>query len=313
MKCRICNNLINNHIYEVSELMFGYRDKFKYFQCSKCKCLQIAEIPTDISKYYPPNYYSFTSDPFKKYENPLKKNRVKFRDYYTVLGKGIFATAVKILYSRNRYKILSNLSLTRDSRILDVGCGSGWYLYGLREIGFNNILGIDPYIKNDIIYKNGLKILKTAIHDLRAEWELIMYNHSFEHLHDPLENLHVVSKLLSKGGTCLIRIPTVSSYAWEHYREHWVSLDAPRHYFLHSVESMEILAKKSGLYLKDIIYESTEFQFVGSEQYLRGASLVSDRAKSMFTKSQKKKWRREAQKLNAEGRGDHAAFFLSRE
>lgn len=52
MKCRICNNSNNNAVYEAKEMLFGTRDKFAYFQCSKCECLQIFDIPANISKYY---------------------------------------------------------------------------------------------------------------------------------------------------------------------------------------------------------------------------------------------------------------------
>ena len=62
MKCRICGNLNDNQEYEVKEMMLGLREKFTYFQCSKCECLQIANIPSNMSKDYPKDYYSFSPD-----------------------------------------------------------------------------------------------------------------------------------------------------------------------------------------------------------------------------------------------------------
>lgn len=59
MQCRICGNQQNNKEYEVQEMMLGYKDSFLYLQCSMCDCLQIEEIPSDISKYYSDNYYSY--------------------------------------------------------------------------------------------------------------------------------------------------------------------------------------------------------------------------------------------------------------
>ena len=50
--------------------------------------------------------------------------------------------------------------------------------------------------------------------------------------------------LLNKDGVLLVRVPLSSSWAWEHYRENWVQLDAPRHLYLHSVKSMEVLARQ---------------------------------------------------------------------
>ena len=50
MKCRICNNIEGNKTYEVREMMWGLRETFAYFQCSKCECFQISQIPSDMSK-----------------------------------------------------------------------------------------------------------------------------------------------------------------------------------------------------------------------------------------------------------------------
>ena len=49
MKCITCQNELNNDkFYFVKEMMYGYRDEFKYYHCSKCGCLQINNIPEDL-------------------------------------------------------------------------------------------------------------------------------------------------------------------------------------------------------------------------------------------------------------------------
>jgi hypothetical protein len=42
-------------------MMHGRREEFTYFQCLHCGCLQISEIPEDMSPYYPNNYYSLAA------------------------------------------------------------------------------------------------------------------------------------------------------------------------------------------------------------------------------------------------------------
>lgn len=39
--------------------MFGFGGEFIYFQCGRCGCLQTKAVPADLSRYYPPHYYSF--------------------------------------------------------------------------------------------------------------------------------------------------------------------------------------------------------------------------------------------------------------
>jgi hypothetical protein len=61
MKCAVCVNQQKNQAYFLSEMMFGLKDQFKYFECAVCGCFQIETIPIDMEKYYPDNYYSLNS------------------------------------------------------------------------------------------------------------------------------------------------------------------------------------------------------------------------------------------------------------
>ena len=45
MICRICGNDKNNKPFEVREMLYGTKEKFDYFQCAECECLQISEYP----------------------------------------------------------------------------------------------------------------------------------------------------------------------------------------------------------------------------------------------------------------------------
>ena len=315
MECRICLNKKDNTSYEFQEMMFGYRDKFSYFQCSSCGCLQISDIPLDMRKYYPPDYYSFSQT--KKNDNPIKYFIKRLRNNYALFNKGLVG---KLLYRRFPIDFAFNkyMHLTKDTRILDVGCGVGNLLYELSISTLKNMLGIDPYIDKEIIYSKKLKIVRKDIKELEGEWDLVMFNHSFEHIQDPVETIEIVSRLLAGGGVCLIRIPTVSSFAWEHYKENWVQIDAPRHFFLHSIDSIKKLCWKVHLDMEKVVYDSTSFQYWGSEQYIRGIPLKSEQShwvnpsESIFSEADIIKFEQSAQKLNLENRGDQAAFYLKK-
>jgi len=59
MRCRVCRNDSNLTFYDVREMMHGTKEPFTYFQCSRCLCLQITDIPPDMTPYYPPHYIGF--------------------------------------------------------------------------------------------------------------------------------------------------------------------------------------------------------------------------------------------------------------
>ncbi|MDP3786394.1 MAG: class I SAM-dependent methyltransferase, partial [Candidatus Omnitrophota bacterium] len=148
MECRICGNKNGNKIYAAREMMFGFHDEFYYFECAACGCLQIKEIPADMSKYYPEDYYSISAKPPE--HRFIKDNLVNMRDDFTVLGKSFIGRMLFSLFPAEDLRPLSACQLTKKSCILDVGCGTGLLLHRLKNAGFENVMGADPYIKNDI-------------------------------------------------------------------------------------------------------------------------------------------------------------------
>ena len=318
MKCRICENGTGNRIFRAREMTFGLRDEFTYFQCANCKCLQIEEIPENMSKYYPSDYYSFNLAP--KSENLIKRVVRRERDYYALFNRGFIGGFLYRMFpSPVQLRSLSRVNfLTKDSIILDVGCGNGHFIRLLKEFEFKHLVGIDPYLRKEIDYGNHVKILKKSIHEISGKYDLVMFFSSFEHIPDPFETLQSVGRLLSRKGTCLIRIPIVDSWAWRKYKENWVQMDAPRHFFVHSYRSMQILAEHTGFYIKKSICDSVPLQFYGSEQYKRDIPLVADNSwkvnpsKSIFTKKEIKVFKEKAKWLNSKGEGDQVVFYLEK-
>jgi len=314
--CKICGSTDNPSRYTVREMMFGLRDEFEYFQCSPCECLQIAEFPVNISKYYPTNYYSLAKGHEAKFKGLKGRTRLVTLSAW-VFNKSWLQRLIQKLYFPISLRVLRDLCVNVDTRILDVGCGNGQkFLFPLAELGFKNIKGCDPFIERDIEYQNGLQIRKTNVFDITGTWDIITYHHVFEHVPDPLENLQKVSELLADTGVCILRIPTVSSYAWQHYRSNWVQLDAPRHFFLHSIKSIEHLASLAKLTLFKIEFDSTYRQFVDSERYIADQCLRQARPKGFFKflhrKIEKHRFKKLAKKMNADNRGDQAAFYFKK-
>jgi SAM-dependent methyltransferase len=310
--------------------MFGFRDVFRYFQCRSCRCLQIAELPTNLDHYYPPDYYSFAPVREDHWRNNWARRRiVAVRSEAVLFQRGIWGRLVNLflpMWPGNIHRVdaligfrqLGKRISSLKSSILDVGCGSGAALLFLNELGFGNLCGVDPFIPKDIEYSSGVRILKKSIHDLRQTFDIVTFQHSFEHMPDPQEILRSVHRVLADDGLCVIRIPVSDSYAWEHYGVDWVQLDAPRHLFIHSVDSMKALADQTGLEVVKVVWDSDEFQFWGSEQYLRDiplrddASYLNNPSKSIFSAHEIEGFRSKAKELNALGRGDQAAFFIAK-
>ncbi len=311
--CRICGDTAIAETLDVPELMFGWRESHRYTRCGACGCLQIATIPADMARYYGEGYYSYALHAAGGWRGRL----AALRDHHLVFGGGLVGAALARLQPTSLFDSLVPLRpwLRPGLRVLDVGCGSGGLVQRLRRIGLD-AQGVDPFIAADILDDGRLLVRRAQLDELEGRFDLIMFHHSFEHMPDAAGTLRAAAARLAPDGRLLVRVPLCSSEAFEHYREHWVQLDAPRHFYLHTEASLVALAQRCGLACEHVLYDSTAFQFWGSEQYRQGLPLrdaksyAVDPAASAFTPAQIAAWEARSRELNAAHRGDQAAFYL---
>ncbi len=311
--CKICSNIKNNKLHEAREMMFGLKEKFIYAECANCGCLQLLDIPINMEKYYSNNYYSMKI----KKDNWVKSYFKYKRASYALGNKTIFGKYLCKKFNIPPYtEWFQRTGISYENSILDIGSGTGYLLKNLYDIGFNNLSGLDPYNEQDIKYKSTVKIIKGDLDIIEKTFDFIMLNHSFEHMINPLENLKKINSFLNPNGYVLIRIPVANSLAWRNYNVNWYQLDAPRHLFIHTEKSMQIIAKEANFKILDIVYDSDASQFWASEQYLRDIPLMDDISyrvnpkKSIFSKSEIYEYKKKAKELNKLKMGDQACFYL---
>jgi SAM-dependent methyltransferase len=311
--CKICSNKDGNKFYSVREMQFGIRDGFNYYECCKCGCLQLVNPPENLTKYYPQEYFSFKI--FK--ESYLKEKLNIYRDRYSFDMNNLIGRIIhKRLGDPTYITWLKNTNVNLDSKILDIGCGNGKLLYRMGNLGFKNLLGIDNFIEKEIKYRNGVRISKKSLNEVNGKFDFIMMHHSLEHMEDQHYAFNRLTELVLPGKFLLIRIPTCSSYAWRNYKENWLSLDAPRHFFNHSLKSIKLLIEQYGFEITNIEYDSRSIQLWGSEQYKMDIPLTDDNSyfvntnSTIFTKEQIDSFEKETIRLNENGDGDQVVLFL---
>jgi SAM-dependent methyltransferase len=323
--CKICGHRSGHKTLVAREMMFGWRDEFDYLECGGCGCLQLSNVPLDLGHYYPDDYYPSMSQETRT--TGLKKLLWHHRASYCLTGRGLIGRALVKKYGRpsagifgrpDYYRWLSKCGVDFSSPILDVGCGSGVLLFRLHNDGFTNLTGVDPFMKQSIKNRPGFVIKKQHLFDVEQEFDLVMLHHTFEHMPEPAKVLGHIRQILRPAGHALIRIPVASSFAYRAYGANWAQLDAPRHLFLHSVKSVRLLAQQVGLGVREVVFDSDEFQFWASEQYVRDIPLKDRRSyavsprESMFSEREIDAFRRRADELNTRGDGDSACFYLHR-
>jgi SAM-dependent methyltransferase len=310
LSCAICQNSLSNKVFVAREMMFGLRDTFEYFECASCGCVQAKEKPKDLSRYYPSGYHIGVIDkgPQGRLKRFLKHQRAK----HCLYGGNMLGMFLTQKYGRpvtesfgrpDHYTWLKRCNVDFASEILEVGCGAGTLLLSMSEDGFSNLTGLDPLIEKAISYKTGVRVLKADIGQVDGQFDLVMLHHAFEHMEEPLAAMKQFYRLLKHNRFLLIRTPVASSFAYRKYGANWVQLDAPRHLALHTVNSIQRLAADSGFQVSEAVFDSTEFQFWGSEQYLADIPLTDSRSymidpdNSLFSAEQITAFRQQADQL----------------
>jgi len=309
--CRMCGARDDFDALNIREMMFGSGDEFLYERCNYCRSLQIKEIPINLDRYYPEHYSGWTSAGKKRLKQKIRTIIVReFMRAYLSDYKIIRSIAPSP--KRGDLLALREADVRKKDKILDVGCGKDPFLLRLlSELGFVNLTGADPFLLEEKIIYDNIRLLKRDLRSIDETFDIVTLNHSLEHTVDPQKNLIDIARVLKPEGRAVVRLPTPSSKAYEDYGVDWVQLDAPRHLNLPSRQAMQKMVERAGLKIRKTFDDSGELQFYGSELIKKGISLSSPGARNQFSRSEMKKFSEMAAKLNNENRGDQVCYIIS--
>ncbi len=211
-QCRICQGPASE-TFEARELMYGTREVFSYFECASCGCVQISEIPKDLGRFYPDDYYSYQPRAIS-----AKQTAIAYVKRGLVFAGGKFPSLREIVSrfgaSMELLLLYRGLAPAKDAAILDVGCGSGDLLRHLADVGYRNATGVDPFVPGDQVYRGRVLVRQADIFDIHDQYDVISFHHSLEHLPDQHAVLRKAARLL-KPGALIVRIPIVGGNAWK--------------------------------------------------------------------------------------------------
>lgn len=305
--CPICSAEGDFDCLQPREMMMGTREAFPYRHCGSCGSVSVAYDPSqvDLSDYYPDGYYAFRAEGIGSLKHLIR--RLRDGGYFGRRGP-----LTRVVERTRPDPVLANLArvgVTKDHRILDVGCGSGLLVDRLAAAGFSSVQGIDPYLTAASVTPNGAALRPAEIGDIEGQFDVIMFHHVLEHVANPRETLRSAVARLSPEGMCVVRTPTPSSQAYADYGANWVQIDPPRHIAIPSRSGLGILAEAAGLRVVDLVDDSTAFSFWGSEMVAKDipfdpqAPDYRDPA-SLFTASELRLFADRAAACNADGTGD---------
>lgn len=217
-KCLVCESK------KLSKLP-DYYEKNGLIKCDDCGFVFMEKIPTlqDLSEYY--KDYS--------YAGQIYKSEITVKSYNALLDEF------------EKYR--------KTNKILDVGCGRGWFLEEAQKRGWE-VFGTEySEAAISLCKSNGLDNIKAGKLDPKsfssADFDVITSFEVFEHINNPNEEIQNINQLLRKGGLFYCTTPNFNSLMRYYLKTDYNVIVYPEHLSYYTKKTLNKLAFQNGFKL----------------------------------------------------------------
>jgi SAM-dependent methyltransferase len=198
-------------------------ERFEYRRCTACGSYLLADVPADLGRYYPADYYGFP-EPYE-------------------LDRAAALEAPKLeLIMRHAAR----------GRLVEIGPGAGAFSRAAQNAGFE-VTGIEmdaaccEYLERVV----GVRTIHSdapehVLSELEPANAIAMW-HVLEHVPHPFQLLDAAAGHLAPGGVLAISTPNPQSLQFRLLRGRWAHVDAPRHLFLIPYPALRTRCHEAGL------------------------------------------------------------------
>ena len=226
-KCQLCGCNDQEVIYVAHD---HYSQKSFYLVCCvNCSLVFTNPRPSsdELGEYYPPTYYGDAGQRF----HPLIERAVHF--------------------FRKRLAEKIDSHFPSRGRVLEIGSGRGSLLSELAEKGWTAIgTEYSENIIKEVTDTPGVKVYPTPkLQDCKFPdqyFNVVICYHVLEHLPEPIRTLREIHRIIDPQGLLIIAVPNIGGFTARLSKSHWFGIDAPRHLFHFTPETLETVLGQSG-------------------------------------------------------------------
>lgn len=159
-------------------------------------------------------------------------------------------------FAQERIEILDKWSSDNvgEKRLLDIGCGTGWFLEFAREHGYKvygHELGVN--LARFTSERLGIPIWTGDLEEIDDSlgFDAITLFDVLEHSPDPVRLMASVKRLLKKNGSVVVFVPNLVSLGFSLLQHNSALVSPAEHLLYFTQKSMQEVAKRSGLEIVD--------------------------------------------------------------
>lgn len=225
--CGICGATRARELYTTRDRLRNSDDPYIIARCDGCGVLRTLPEMSDaeLAFFYPTDYWG--GEPSLEW---IRKSQIEKTNFLASCGLG-------------------------GGRLLDVGCGSGFFLRALDpktwdpfgvEIGKAASTAAERII-------GSLRIFNGTLIDSACEdeyFDVVTFWSSLEHTTEPRDNLIEARRILKRNGTLIVQVPNADSYQARRFGGDWFALDAPRHRYHFTAATLTRLLDETGFHVE---------------------------------------------------------------
>lgn len=221
-KCILCNSSNRTILIQQGE--------WTVYKCADCGLGFLDPRPDqdELQDLYRNDYFSSHYDEGLKIDSPEMKRRI----------------------SQEEHRIKFFRGLKRHGKVLDIGCGMGYFLYAGRIYGYE-VEGIDVSDDSASYVRNELKIPVTtgSIEEINFKddsIDIITMWHILEHTPDPRKHLKKARMWLKPDGLLIVDVPNYEGTDAQKMWNSWSGWSLPYHLYHFTSDTLVSMLEKHG-------------------------------------------------------------------
>lgn len=144
---------------------------------------------------------------------------------------------------------IANSIKPNKGKVFEIGASVGGLLMSFKADGWKTS-GVEPSDKaQKEANKNGIEVYLGSFEKIKlkeSSYDLVVINHTLEHVDEPFKVLEKIKQILKPGGLLMIGVPNFASLKSQFLKQNWNHILPKEHKWQYSPKSLKFLIEAAG-------------------------------------------------------------------